>query len=345
MATRTAGSVASGLWVTLIAWAGGAGCQSLELPGGTADFRRDSMQLAQSVQSPFAETSPTQIARASSGIPDQLPAPHGGEQSAHLKVNAQPGNGPGITELPPPGLVEANFGHCRPGATIPNEVAKVGFPPYIIEPPDILLIESPYALPDQPIGGEHLVRPDGTVGLGTYGSVQVAGLTLDEAREVITTHLLQFLQAPIKLTVDVFAYNSKVYYIIMDGAGFGEQVIRLPSTGNETVLDAVGQIGGLPPVSSKKRIWVARPMPQSSSCQILPVDWRGITQCGATETNYQILPGDRIYVQSDRLLALDGLVAKIVTPMERVLGVTLLGSATVNRLQNMGRGTIGGGGF
>src|SRR5262249_39589770 len=35
------------------------------------------------------------------------------------------------------------------------------------------------------IRGEHLVRPDGTVGLGTYGSVPVAGLTLVEARSAI----------------------------------------------------------------------------------------------------------------------------------------------------------------
>ena len=45
--------------------------------------------------------------------------------------------------------------------------------------------------------------------------------------------------------------NSKVYYIITDGAGSGEQVFRFPVTGSETVLDAISQIGGLPPVSSK----------------------------------------------------------------------------------------------
>jgi polysaccharide export outer membrane protein len=226
---------------------------------------------------------------------------------------------------------------------VPNEISKVCLPPYVIEPPDILLIESPYGLPDQPIGGEHLVRPDGTVGLGTYGSVPVAGLTLDQAREAITAHLLQFLQAPLKVNVDVFAYNSKVYYIIMDGAGYGDQVVRLPATGNETVLDALSLIGGLPPVASKRRIWLARPVPDGGGCQIMPVNWLAITRCGSTATNYQILPGDRIFVQSDRLLALDGAIAKIVTPMERLFGVTLLGSATVSRLQNMGRGAVGGG--
>jgi hypothetical protein len=30
--------------------------------------------------------------------------------------------------------------------------------------------------------------------------------------------------------------------------------------------------------------------------QILPVDWNGITRAGNTRTNYQLLPGDRLYV-------------------------------------------------
>src|SRR5439155_23151307 len=34
----------------------------------------------------------------------------------------------------------------------------------------------------QQIRGQHLVRPDGTVGLGQYGSVNVSGVTLAEAK-------------------------------------------------------------------------------------------------------------------------------------------------------------------
>ena len=31
--------------------------------------------------------------------------------------------------------------------------------------------------------------------------------------------------------------------------------------------------------------------------QVLPVDWTGITRHGKSETNYQLLPGDRLYVR------------------------------------------------
>ncbi len=194
----------------------------------------------------------------------------------------------------------------------------------------------------QHVSGEHLVRPDGTVSLGVYGNVYVAGLTLSSAKRVIEQHLGDFIHGP-EVTVDVLAYNSKVYYIVTDGAGAGEQVFRFPCTGNETVLDAMAQINGLPSVSSKKDIWIARPSPAGTGYdQRFDVDWDAIVQNGRTETNYQVLPGDRIYVKADDLVTFDTGIAKITAPFERILGFMLLGNGTVRALQR-GRNATGGG--
>src|SRR5207237_9501474 len=108
----------------------------------------------------------------------------------------------------------------------------------------------------QQIRGEHLVRPDGTLSLGTYGSVHVAGLSLAEVKAAIEGQLSEFLQEP-EVSVDVVAYNSKVIYVIIDGAGAGQTLIRMPATGNETVLDMMSQVGGMTSGSSKHRIWMA----------------------------------------------------------------------------------------
>jgi polysaccharide export outer membrane protein len=231
-----------------------------------------------------------------------------------------------------------------PGASpVPTELRKVSLPAYIIEPPDVLLVETPQSLEvDQPIRGQHLVRPDGTVSLGIYGSVYVAGLTLDQAREAIYRQLKTRIEIlkPQDVSVDVVAYNSKVYYIITDGGGYGEQVTRVPITGSETVLDALGLINGLPPVASKKDIWIARRTPgDAAPPQILPVDWAGITQRGSVSTNYQIFPGDRIYVKADKWIAIDNGIAKRLSPIERLFGATLLGSETVNSIRGRGLGT------
>jgi len=200
------------------------------------------------------------------------------------------------------------------------------------------------------------VRPDGTVGLGRYGSIRLAGLSLDESKKAIETHLGEYLEDP-EVYVDVIEYNTKVCYVITDGAGLGEQVAPFPIKGYETVLDLVGQISGLPPVSSKCRITLVRPAPptQCDGCsafldgQVLPVDWIGITQRGSIMTNYQVMPGDRIYINSDKMIAFDNWVSKFTSPFERMFGFTLLGHSTVRAIQfghqNFGQGGFGQGGF
>jgi polysaccharide biosynthesis/export protein len=261
-----------------------------------------------------------------------------------------------------------------PPEAVPRELAKITLPPYVIEAPDQLLIEVVHRsrvpklidgveqkdakgetifetvtdrLPVQPVSGPFQVRLDGTVGLGFWGSVPVAGLTLDQAAESIREHLLRqeslskFGVKPeaIFVIVDVIAYNSKRYYVITDGGGFGEQVFPFPITGSETVLDALGNINGLPDVASKRNIWVARRTPHPGQpWQILPVDWVGITQHGITYTNYQILPGDRVYVKAQKLVTIDRTLARILAPVERIFGITLLGASTYNQLAGRGQG-------
>ena len=194
----------------------------------------------------------------------------------------------------------------------------------------------------QEIAGEHLVARDGTVNLGVYGSVYVTGMTIQEARTTIERHLSQYLELP-SIALDVLSYNSKVYYVITEGAGFGDTVIRVPVTGNETVLDAVATVGGISRLSNNKKIWIARPAPASDGCdQILVVDWEGITKGANTATNYQLLPGDRLFIAEDRMIAMDSAVAKLTAPFERMFGFTLLGAQTVQVLQRFPGGLNNG---
>jgi len=259
----------------------------------------------------------------------------------------------GITMLGPDAI--------KPLPPTPHEHARVTLPPYVIDPPDVLIVESGVSLRDQPIRGQHLVRPDGTINLGIYGAVYVTGLTLDQAKDAIARQLAgririlpqkddpEFKDLDLKqavtdidlikkvLSVDVLAYNSKYYYVITDGGGFGEQVTRFPITGNETVLDAISQISGLPPVASKKHIWVARTVHKHAGQQTLPVDWVGITQHGQVQTNYQIMPNDRVYVRAQKLVTIDTALARFFSPIERIFGITLLGSTTVNSIRTNGQ--------
>ncbi len=199
----------------------------------------------------------------------------------------------------------------------------------------------------QQVAGDHLVGPDGTITLGSYGSVSVVGMTLAQAKTAIEAHLSQYLERP-EVSVNVFAYNSKVYYVVTEGAGMGDSVVRFPITGNETVLDALANLGGTTSASSK-RIWIARPSPYSDQVQILQVDWYAIAKQGSTVTNYQIMPGDRLFIAENELVALDTALGKLTAPVERVAGFSILmvrtlGVFTGRVLQNNG-GFGGVGGF
>jgi polysaccharide biosynthesis/export protein len=258
----------------------------------------------------------------------------------------------------------------HPYPDVPREFEKMALPPYVVEPPDILLIQASnrVTLRLQPIQGQHLVGPDGTINLGIYGKVRVAGLTLEQVADVVAARLLEIMPGLLRglpdvkdgkeipktdsekvwkeegftslelvkkeLQVDVLVYSSKFYYVITDGGGYGQQVYPIPIRGNETVLDALANINGLPAVASKKRVWVARATRPGQPPKILPVDWMAVTQCGSSATNYQLFPGDRVYVDSNNLIKADTFLAKLYSPILRTFGVTLLGASTVNSIKS-----------
>lgn len=191
----------------------------------------------------------------------------------------------------------------------------------------------------QQINSNHLVAADGWITLGSYGRVYVQGLTLPECKEAIEFHLTKELEHPI-VAVDIYSYNSKEYYVIIQGAGMGDQVHSFPYTGNETVLKAIANVNGLTQFSSK-RMWIARPMGNSNKPVILPVDWNAIAAYGTPQTNYQILPGDRVFIAEDKLVRMDNVLAKSFAPFERIMGFMLLGASTVSRYSG---NVLGGGG-
>jgi protein involved in polysaccharide export with SLBB domain len=295
---------------------------------------------------------------------------------------------------------------ATPAADMPRELSKVTLPPYVVEPPDVLIVElaravprPPYRvgpldeltiqappkelLPGEPIAGlyavdaqgrvdlahsygrvtvaglteeeaaeairkhlaakaeikpprvtvavartatlptlsgERRVRPDGTISLGVYGDVSVAGLTLAEAKAAIQSQLARRLLNP-EVSVDVACPESKAYYVVLDNGRQGQRVVRVPAAGGETVLDALSRVPGLPPLNDGDGVWVARPAPDHLAVQqVLAVDWSAITRGGGTGTNYQLFPGDRVYVRGEPWPVVHERPARPVGSLDRLLG-------------------------
>jgi polysaccharide biosynthesis/export protein len=175
---------------------------------------------------------------------------------------------------------------------LPRELDKRIAGPYVVEPGDVVLIQpvnldSPVRLP-----GDQTVLPDGTVQLGRYGQLMVAGKTIPQ----IEADARALIEAQTKdagpITARLVTRVSKVYYVLGEVNAPG----AFPLQGRETVLDAILAAGGLNDKASRKNIILARPT-HSDGCRIvMPICYNEIVQLGDTSTNYQIASGDRIYV-------------------------------------------------
>lgn len=154
----------------------------------------------------------------------------------------------------------------------------------------------------QQIVGEHLVGPDGRVNLGSYGSVDVNGLTIREAKQAIEKQLAKSLVDP-DVTVDIFAYNSKKYYIITKNPSVGDNIVTAPATGNETVMDAIATLGGL---EGEANIWVERSTGEGFDHLVKPVRYEALMKGEDTSTNHQLWPGDKLFIEYPDKTKLEG---------------------------------------
>jgi protein involved in polysaccharide export with SLBB domain len=175
---------------------------------------------------------------------------------------------------------------------LPSELDKRVAPLFVVEPGDVLLVQpvnldSPVRLP-----GDQTVLPDGTIQLGRYGQIIVAGKTIPQIEADVKTQIEAQQKDAGPITVRLVTRVSKVYYVLGEVNAPG----AFPLQGRETVLDALLAAGGLNDKASRKFITLSRPTPPDGCRVVLPVCYNEIVQIGDTSTNYQIAAGDRIYV-------------------------------------------------
>lgn len=198
-------------------------------------------------------------------------------------------------------------------APLPKELAKALLPEYVVEPGDTLLVvpvdlDSPVRLP-----GDQTILQDGTIELGVYGRPVVAGKTVAVIEQELNKRIEAYYQKQklppgenfadlhLAVTVRLVGRVSKVFYVLGEVNSPG----AYPLSGRETVLDGIIAGGGITSRASTDKILLSRPTPPDGCRITLPICYDNIVQLGDTSTNYQLMPGDRIFVGSSGLL--DGL--------------------------------------
>ena len=208
----------------------------------------------------------------------------------------------------------------RVPTSISRENAKSVLPPHALQPGDALLIEPVNLERDLRLPADQTVMADGTVDLGPYGRVIVAGRNLEQAETLIEQQIAfqirhqldqckSYASEEVKNSLskpalpddcDAIAVNVRLlepvhqFYVLGEVNAPGSY----PLTGSETVLDAIVSAGGLTSSANPCQILLARPTDPCECRVTLPVCYREIVQMGNTATNYQLQPGDRVFVST-----------------------------------------------
>lgn len=133
-----------------------------------------------------------------------------------------------------------------------------------------------------------VVDYDGKVQFPFAGSLRLAGLTEEQARNLLVSRLARYIAQP-NVTLRVQSYRSKRIY--MDGE------VRLPGLQaiNDipmTLLEALNRAGGLQPTADQSRIVLERDKKRYN------LDLRDLVQKGVNPGNILLLNGDVVRVHS-----------------------------------------------
>lgn len=191
----------------------------------------------------------------------------------------------------------------RPTATNGNMGARGGkpagpnamVPDYKVGPGDVLTIivwdhpelttpAGQYRAADQ---AGTVVNEDGTIYYPYVGSLQVAGKTSRQIREMLIARLAKFIER-VQLDVRVAAFRSQRIYVVGEVAKPGQLSI---SDVPMTVLEAVNQAGGFGPEADHSRVLLTR------KGTTYRVDIQAMYENGATDQNALLEHGDILNVQ------------------------------------------------
>jgi polysaccharide export outer membrane protein len=182
---------------------------------------------------------------------------------------------------------------------------------YQIAPPDVLLVT---VRPEPGISRKLLVRPDGKISFDLIGELTVGGKTVADVRQEIYDRIKKFIVSP-DVTVTLEESNSRRYFI------FGEvnRVGGFPLTGRVTAIEALASAGGGTRFAALNESRLTRPFLEGQG--LYPIHYQDIQERGEASTNYELQPGDVIYVPPNTSARIGYALQIIFFPLQQVIGL------------------------
>jgi protein involved in polysaccharide export with SLBB domain len=182
--------------------------------------------------------------------------------------------------------------------------------PYVIEPPDSLVVIAPSAPEIHNVSLS--VRSDGYVTLHLIGDIFAAGKTPTQLGAEIEEKILKYYQ-DVTVQVQLGRSNSKFYYM------YGETSAGPKGfTGKDSVLHAVLS-SGLPSTSWPSKAVLIRPNERSELVRRMSIDLKRMIETGDLKHNAVIEEGDILWVPINPFAMVGRVVQNLLSPVDPVL--------------------------
>lgn len=177
---------------------------------------------------------------------------------------------------------------------------------YTLGPEDVIEI-SVYEQPD--LSRSVTVRPDGKITCAYVGDIYVEGLTPMETAAKVKEELRELVRDPV-VTVTLLAFRSKKVYILGEVGSPG----AYPLTSKMSVFDATATAGTMTVNSDPSKVRVVRPS-ATGNPRVFEVDLAKVIKKGDASENFNLEPGDIVYVPKNGLAQVSFDLEQILQPI------------------------------
>ena len=182
---------------------------------------------------------------------------------------------------------------------------------YHVAPPDVLEIT---IRPEPAIERLVTIRPDGYISLDLIGDILVEGKTVNEIRREVVSRITDFIVAP-DVAVTLSQSNSRRIYVLGQVRAPGV----FPLIGRITAVEALAQARDATILASLNKSRLVRL--GEDGLEVYAIRYDDIVKRGDPTTNYELQPGDLIYVPPGIMARIGFGIQAIFYPVQAIFGL------------------------
>lgn len=174
------------------------------------------------------------------------------------------------------------------------------------------------------VSGKYIVNKEGKIQYEFIGDVLLAGLTKEQAAEMLVKSLSTYIVNP-QVTVKIGEYNSKIVYVVGEVSRPGRIIMRGDTiTVREALLEA-----GLPLLSGKTT-QASMFTPTAGNVKRKKVDVHALLYKGDLRQNFIMQPGDTLYVPPTFWAK----ALRVISPVAQPIGTAASATGSATALGN-----------